>query len=432
MSYNNGPKIVTDGLVLCYDPANLKSYTSGSNTLFDLSATGNTASLNGGVSFTGSLRGIRGALNFDGINDYLSFARPSSIVTSGALSVSILAKWETSGSNTSSIDTLVDNNHVSSSTFQGFVLQDRPDLNQRLSFSVRPDSPGATSSFIVGHDSWYNITGTHDGTISRLYINGVLDGFATQSNGISTVQPDINIGRWQGNGGSRYFTGSVGHFLVYNRALSASEVRQNYDATRTRYPEVFLQQRDSFSPATQSWVLGPTFTITDRLYASTSSSDTGESYFNLKAPLNTAWMYCIFNIGGAGGSSAPTDVASLRDSSGNVIASIGYKRLNGRTFHMSNGVDTIQLNVISAQPLENVDWYLWLHCDKYTIRGWISRSNARPTEPIFVNQLFAGGELPRVRTQKISRFYVKASNSPQQSWDNIIVRTGPPIGDAPF
>ena len=231
MSIQGGPDIVENGLILCYDPANIESYVSGSTTMYDLGSTGNTASLVGGVEYTGSFKGI---FNFDGLNDYINIARPSSIATSGSFSVCMFAKWRTVGTTTSSIQTLLDNNH-NSSPVQGFVIQDRPELSKKLSFSVRPDQLGAVSSFYVGNNNWYHITGTHDGTVSRLYINGVLDGFASQSGGISTVQPDINIGRWQ-NAGSRYFTGSIGQVLVYNRALSLAEVQQNYNTIKFRYP----------------------------------------------------------------------------------------------------------------------------------------------------------------------------------------------------
>lgn len=428
MSYNNGPTIVRDGLVLYYDPASPKSYVSGSTTIYDLSPTGTTASLINGVGYASSSQGI---FNFDGVNDYISLSRPSSIVTSGSLSVSMFAKWDTVGTSSATITTLMDNSH-SAAPVQGFVLQNRPDLNQRLTFSARPDQNGATSSFVVGHNTWYHITGTHDGTVSRLYINGVLDGFVSQSGGVATVQPTIDIGRWQGSGGSRYFTGSVGQVLIYTRSLSLPEVQQNYNAAKGRYSGFYLNMRESFSPATQSWVLGPTYTISDRLYSATASNDSNESYFNLRAPMDTAWVYCIFNNGTGAGSGAPTEVVSLRDSSGTVIAAIGYKRLNGRTFHVMNGVAEITITVINTSPLENADWYVWLHCDRDRIRGWASRTNARPSEPVYVNQSFTGGELPRVRNQKITRFYTKPHNVQQCSWDNIIVRSEPSIGDAPF
>ena len=241
MSIQGGPDIVENGLILCYDPANIESYVSGSTTMYDLGSTGNTASLVGGVAYTGSFNGI---FNFDGINDYINIARPSSISTSGSFSICMFAKWRTIGTTTSSIQTLLDNNHNSSS-LQGFVLQDRPELSKKLSFSVRPNQIGATSSFYVGNNNWYHIAGTHDGTTTRLYINGVLDGFASQSGGIATVQPDITLARWQASSGSRHMRGNIGQVLIYNRSLSLSEVRQNYNAVKGRYPSPPLYPPDS-------------------------------------------------------------------------------------------------------------------------------------------------------------------------------------------
>ena len=37
MAFHYSPNIVTDGLILCYDPANTKSFVSGSTSIFDLS-----------------------------------------------------------------------------------------------------------------------------------------------------------------------------------------------------------------------------------------------------------------------------------------------------------------------------------------------------------------------------------------------------------
>lgn len=298
MSYNNGPTIVRDGLVLYYDPASPKSYVSGSTTIYDLSLTGNTASLVGGVVYTGSSQGI---FNFDGVNDYISFARPSSIVTSGSLSVCMYAKWDLP-TGSLPIRVLMDNSH-SAAPVQGFVLQDRPDVNKRLSFSVRPTASfGATSSFRVGDDNWYNITATHDGTVSRLYINGVLDGFLTESNGISTVQPNIDIGRWQNAAtGSRFFTGSIGQVLMYNRALSATEVKQNYDATKGRYPGVnpYVLREDFEGSSFPTWTLN-SFAIDSRnpifgaksLRVSSNNNNASVSF----TPQDEVWVFYAYRL----------------------------------------------------------------------------------------------------------------------------------------
>lgn len=303
MSYNNGPTIVRDGLVLYYDPASPKSYVSGSTTIYDLSLTGNTASLVGGVVYTGSSQGI---FNFDGVNDYISFARPSSIVTSGSLTVCMYAKWDTVGTTTSTIKVLMDNNH-SDSPRQGFVIQDRPDLNKRLSFGVKQEAnPNytlyATSSFIVGDDNWYNIAATHDGTVSRLYINGVLDGFLTESNGISTVQPNIDIGRWQNAAtGSRFLTGSIGQVLMYNRALSASEIKQNYDATKGRYPSVnpYILSEDFEAASFPTWTLNSwVIDSRDQLFGAKSLrvSSTNNFSFVDFAPQDEVWVFYAYRL----------------------------------------------------------------------------------------------------------------------------------------
>lgn len=229
--YANGPKIVTNGLVLCLDAANNKSYPGTGTVWTDISRVGATGTLINGPTFSSA---NRGAIVFDGTNDYVNLTRPSSIVTGGSITVCMYAKWTTVGTTTTTIQALIDNNHNAPNI--GFVMQDRPDLSQRLTFTVRPSTSGqVTSSFVVGNGNWYHITGTNDGTTSRLYINGLLDASFTESGGLATVQPNITIGRWQGGGGSRHMNGSVAQVFIYNRALSAFEVFQNYSASKGRF-----------------------------------------------------------------------------------------------------------------------------------------------------------------------------------------------------
>ena len=45
MSYSNGPRIATDGLILHWDIANGKSYTNGSSIIYDLSGNGNNGTV---------------------------------------------------------------------------------------------------------------------------------------------------------------------------------------------------------------------------------------------------------------------------------------------------------------------------------------------------------------------------------------------------
>jgi hypothetical protein len=229
MAFQRGPNIVTNGLVLALDAANTKSYPGSGTTWRDLCRNNNNGTLTNGPTFN-SANG--GSIVFDGVDDYVILTKPTQIITNGSISINLWARWMTVGTTTSTIQVLVDNNH-SSSPIQGFVIQDRPDLNKALTFSVIPTVGGVTSSFQVGDGTWKHIVGTHSPGITNLYINGSLNGFQIQSN-MATVQPNISIGYWQFIPG-RYLNGNVASVQIYNRALSPEEVEQNYNAQKGRF-----------------------------------------------------------------------------------------------------------------------------------------------------------------------------------------------------
>lgn len=224
------PPIVTSGLVLNLDAGNTKSYPRSGTIWRDLSGNNYSGSLVNGPTFN-SANG--GTIVFDGTNDYTVLTRPAQIITSGSISINLWAKWTTVGTTISTIQVLIDNNH-SSSPVQGFVIQDRPDLSKKIQFGTSFATNGVTSSFQVGNGSWQNITGTFQSGSTRLYINGVLDGISTLEANMATVQPNISIGYWQFTPG-RYLNGNVATVQIYNRALTPTEVQQNYNAQKSRF-----------------------------------------------------------------------------------------------------------------------------------------------------------------------------------------------------
>ena len=66
-TYHNKP-IVTDGLVLCVDPANKESYPGSGTTVTDLIGNDHNGTLENGTGFNSSNFGI---FTFDGANDYI-------------------------------------------------------------------------------------------------------------------------------------------------------------------------------------------------------------------------------------------------------------------------------------------------------------------------------------------------------------------------
>lgn len=112
----------------------------------------------------------------------------------------------------------------------------RRDTN-KLSHIVRTDSGLYFADYTATTDTWYHLVGTYDGTNNRLYVNGNLE--ATTAVTITGV-PDaggVRIGgnlAYGGNNGG-YAQGKTPISRMYNKALSAQEVKQNYLALRNRF-----------------------------------------------------------------------------------------------------------------------------------------------------------------------------------------------------
>jgi len=88
-------------------------------------------------------------------------------------------------------------------------------------------------------NTWNYIVATYDRTNVRFYVNGSL----TESKSFTSALPSTafawTIGRsssqYSGGVGGTFYKGSVNNVMLYNRALSASEILQNYNATKGRY-----------------------------------------------------------------------------------------------------------------------------------------------------------------------------------------------------
>jgi hypothetical protein len=82
--------------------------------------------------------------------------------------------------------------------------------------------------------NWVHMAASYESGNNKLYRNGVLILTNTSSTYNFTVNSRIMLGR-RNTGISAVFNGNIAQGLVYNRALSATEIRQNFNATRKRY-----------------------------------------------------------------------------------------------------------------------------------------------------------------------------------------------------
>ncbi len=240
MSTNRGPNIVSDGLVMYIDAANPYSYVSGSSTWFDLTGNNNTGSLLNGPLFSGD---NGGSIVFDGVDDLVRIGQlPYPLSTLGTNDVTINV-WSKITTNDGA------DRHLFSSAPRGPVYRLGYFQNKMLSYlygvsgSIEYSFPvyGTTT---LPTNTWIMTTAVMDRSSDiKLYLNAVSEPTSGSTDisssdgvyfeGITTFAVAV--------GGSflripiRLHQGNISLVQLYFRALSAAEVKQNYNATKGRF-----------------------------------------------------------------------------------------------------------------------------------------------------------------------------------------------------
>ena len=224
MGFYRGPKTITDGLVFCLDAANPKSYPGTGTTLFDLSGNGNNGSLINGPAYSSENKGI---IEFDGVNDTCRVGNDSSISISDNLTLSFwfyftaLDPGKYSVNFIRKMSTTADANFII--YFDGAYTPGKVRMlaNRNGVWGVvSPDSPTLTPN------AWYNIVWTYDNG-GLMYTNGVVNGPKVSSGTLATNTEQLRIGD--------ELSGGISDVRMYNKALTAEEVQQNYNATKSRF-----------------------------------------------------------------------------------------------------------------------------------------------------------------------------------------------------
>jgi hypothetical protein len=225
---SGGPNIVVDGLVLYLDAANRYSYVSGSTTWNDLSRGGNNGTLINGPTFN-SANG--GSIVFDGIDDYVGSTLNSQLSNSFTFSTFIKLSAFLTNNNPQA---LVVSQVASYGNYWAFLGTYQSKWHWGLYDGS--NNPFIVSNIVPTTSSWTYVTGIRDvpSDTLYLYINGVLDSSINDTTISIPVYSALNVGG-QTTQTSRYSNCNIALTQVYNRALSAQEVLQNYNATKTRF-----------------------------------------------------------------------------------------------------------------------------------------------------------------------------------------------------
>jgi hypothetical protein len=225
---HNTNSIVTNGLVLALDAANPKSYSGSGTTWRDLSGNGNNGTLTNGPTYS-SLYG--GSIVFDGVDDYTNHAP---ILSSGQQRYTISAWWKTSVNNRIQLVWEQNSSVLTTNTRAALII-----LNANWGFNGEYND--ANDKVPVRVNQWTYGVITIDTTLGtnpvKMYENGSLYWEGNTGGSAS----NLNVGNFASGLGrkissnSEYFIGSVANTQIYNRALSAAEVAQNYNALKSRY-----------------------------------------------------------------------------------------------------------------------------------------------------------------------------------------------------
>jgi len=230
--YKNTPPVVTNGLVLYLDAANRISYVSGSTTWNNLNTGSVSGSLINGPTFDSANGGV---IVFDGINDWVDFGSSGSNLIQGKteLTMGLFFQSNTNEVLRSLFGTLrygCGRNLGLVSSFNNLVFyNDYGDPDTGTCYAI------GFSNYVTPN-TWIFAAATYDGTTTRVY--GIKQGTLSLATGTTKTGPtnifpyNLEIGR---GGFGQYLNGRVANAFIYNRALTQSEILQNYNATKTRF-----------------------------------------------------------------------------------------------------------------------------------------------------------------------------------------------------
>ena len=211
--------IVTSGLVLNLDAANPRSYPPPYNgTVWtDLAGT-NNGTLTNGPTFN-SANG--GNIVFDGVNDFVSF----STITNNIYTIDF---WYKMGGNDGTYG------YFASSGDNGLAISEGGTFNG-LIYGQFYYWNGVVNNLgiIPSTTNWNHICALINTSINNIQIYG--NGNQSSTTTVTSMSTSItNIGRYI-TANLNFLKGNLASYKVYNRALSASEISQNFNATRARF-----------------------------------------------------------------------------------------------------------------------------------------------------------------------------------------------------
>lgn len=227
---SGGPNIVLDSLILDLDAANIKSYPGTGTTWTDISRGGFNATLTNGPTFNSS---NGGNIVLDGSNDYISVINGYTNVMKNNNNWTVSLWFR--ASNLSNNPVLVSPDAGQLAYFDLFLEVGPNAIYWASGGGAGSNYVSATPTLIT--NTIYNIVFVKTGTTTgKVYLNGIEIALTTNGTGLGSMpnsNADFRIGAFKQSGFE--LNGNLYNILMYNRTLTASEITQNYNATKGRF-----------------------------------------------------------------------------------------------------------------------------------------------------------------------------------------------------
>ena len=230
---DGGENIVRDGLVLYLDAKYSYPGASGTNpdtyTWYDMSGNENNGELINGVGYNAA---NGGSLSFDGVDDSVNILNSNSL-QSGHFTFDIWFK--VSSTSDQSLLTTHYQSYGTTSGIVAMIASGEYTFQTRLNNVCCQTLLGGVTTLNV----WNNFSGTYDGNKKVIYVNSI----EVATDIISGIHQQLNLFSIGGDAdqiANQNYTnivnnGNIASVKYYNKALTAQEIQQNFNATRSRY-----------------------------------------------------------------------------------------------------------------------------------------------------------------------------------------------------
>ena len=228
--------IVQSGLVMNLDASFKSSYLGTGTTWYDISGSGNNnGTLTNGVGYSSTNGGV---MTFDGVNDFVNCGNSSTFNQTNALTLSTWVKINS----LSSENTLIGKQWCNLNQYSYLLY-----VNTQGKLIFDTANSGACNGYFSAYTStnslsintWYNVVISFTNASIKIYLNGqLISGSLSGINtGLFVGNAPVLLGTYRGLSGNyaSMLNGNMGSTLIYNTALSDSEVTQNFNATKTRF-----------------------------------------------------------------------------------------------------------------------------------------------------------------------------------------------------